>query len=196
MTLMRRTSPLGELVSLRHAMDRLFDDSVVRPRGWGFGGDAAVPLPLDISSTPEALIVDADPEETTVLELRLIEHGFEVRALTTTCGPGIVAVEVQEGPLEMLTYITQTPVDDEITEITIHFSMMALGDERATESIAALNDQVTNLQFTQDVPIWENKIYRERPPLTRVDGPVSQYRRWFRTFYSGWKPTAAETIRH
>ena len=59
MTLMRRTSPLGELVSLRHAMDRLFDDSVVRPRGWGFGGDAAVPLPLDISSTPEALIVDA-----------------------------------------------------------------------------------------------------------------------------------------
>lgn len=59
MTLMRRTSPLGELVSLRHAMDRLFDDSVVRPRGWGFGGDAAVPLPLDISSTPEALVVDA-----------------------------------------------------------------------------------------------------------------------------------------
>lgn len=59
MTLMRRTSPLGELVSLRHAMDRLFDDSVVRPRGWGFGGDASTPLPLDISSTAEALIVDA-----------------------------------------------------------------------------------------------------------------------------------------
>lgn len=58
MTLMRRTSPLGELVSLRHAMDRLFDDSVVRPRSWGFGGDAT-PLPLDISSTAEALIVDA-----------------------------------------------------------------------------------------------------------------------------------------
>lgn len=59
MTLMRRTSPLGELVSLRHAMDRLFDDSVVRPRSWGFGGDGATPLPLDISSTAEALIVDA-----------------------------------------------------------------------------------------------------------------------------------------
>lgn len=124
------------------------------------------------------------------------EHGFEVRALTTTCGPGIVAVEVQEGPLEMLTYITQTPVDAEITEITIHFSMIALDDERATESIAALNDQVTNLQFTQDVPIWENKIYRERPPLTQVDGPVSQYRRWFRGFYSGWQPETAEAVRH
>lgn len=59
MTLMRRTSPLGELVSLRHAMDRLFDESVVRPRTWGLGGDAGNPLPLDISNTPEALIVDA-----------------------------------------------------------------------------------------------------------------------------------------
>lgn len=59
MTLMRRPSPLGELVSLRHAMDRLFDDSVVRPRTWGLGADATTPLPLDISSTAEALIVDA-----------------------------------------------------------------------------------------------------------------------------------------
>jgi 3-ketosteroid 9alpha-monooxygenase subunit A len=117
------------------------------------------------------------------------DQGFEVQALTTTCGPGIVAVEVREGPLDMLTYITQTPVDEEITEITIHFSMKALDDEHATASIAELNDQVTNLQFNQDVPIWENKVYRERPPLTRVDGPLAQYRRWFRQFYSTWEPT-------
>jgi hypothetical protein len=31
MTLVRRTSSLGELVSLRQAMDRLFEDSFVRP---------------------------------------------------------------------------------------------------------------------------------------------------------------------
>jgi 3-ketosteroid 9alpha-monooxygenase subunit A len=117
------------------------------------------------------------------------DQGFEVQALTTTCGPGIVAVEVREGPLDMLTYITQTPVDEEITEITIHFSMKALDDEHATASIAELNDQITNLQFTQDVPIWENKVYRERPPLTRVDGPLAQYRRWFRQFYSAWEPS-------
>jgi hypothetical protein len=54
----------------------------------------------------------------------------------------------------------------------------------ATAAIAELNDKVTNEQFTQDVPIWEHKIYREKPPLTAVDGPVAQYRRWFRQFYS------------
>ncbi len=32
MTLTRRPSPFGELVTLRQAMDRLFDDSNLRPR--------------------------------------------------------------------------------------------------------------------------------------------------------------------
>jgi 3-ketosteroid 9alpha-monooxygenase subunit A len=77
-------------------------------------------------------------------------------------------------------------VDEELTEITIHFSMRSTGNDRDDEAVAELNDRITNLQFTQDVPIWENKIYRDRPPLTRVDGPVAQYRRWFRQFYSGW----------
>jgi hypothetical protein len=84
----------------------------------------------------------------------------------------------------MLTYITQTPVDDEFTEVSLLFSMKRLADEEATEAVSKLNDEITNLQFTQDVPIWENKIYRERPVLTKTDGPVVQYRRWFRQFYS------------
>jgi nitrite reductase/ring-hydroxylating ferredoxin subunit len=112
------------------------------------------------------------------------EAGFEINTTTTTCGPGIVAVEVHQAPLEMLTYITQTPIDDELTEVNLCFSMKRLDDDAATESICAMNDEITNLQFTQDVPIWEHKIYRERPITTRIDGPVPQYRRWFRQFYS------------
>ena len=111
--------------------------------------------------------------------------GYEVQTTTTTCGPGIVAVEVSQDPIEMLTYITQTPIDEEFTEVNLLFSMRALLDDKATESICELNDRITNEQFTQDVPIWENKIYRERPMITKIDGPVVQYRRWFRQFYSG-----------
>ena len=59
MTLVRRPSPFGELLSLRQAVDRLFEDSFVRPRGIGFatfdGGAAA----LDITSTTDALVVEA-----------------------------------------------------------------------------------------------------------------------------------------
>jgi HSP20 family protein len=59
MTLARRPSPLGDLVSLRQAMDRLFDDSFVRPRTWAPGTESATSLPLDVSSTTDALLVEA-----------------------------------------------------------------------------------------------------------------------------------------
>jgi len=113
--------------------------------------------------------------------------GYEIQTTTTTCGPGIVAVEVSQEPIEMLTYITQTPIDEELTEVNLLFSMKALPDAEATRSISHLNDRITNEQFTQDVPIWENKVYRERPLVTKADGPVVQYRRWFRQFYSDWQ---------
>ena len=61
MTLVRRPSPFGELVSLRQAMDRLFEDSFVRPtwtgRGWALGECAG--LPLDVSRDANALHVEA-----------------------------------------------------------------------------------------------------------------------------------------
>jgi 3-ketosteroid 9alpha-monooxygenase subunit A len=134
---------------------------------------------FEVGFSGASMIVDQRLSVTAVSEV-----GFEVGTTTTTCGPGIVAVEVRQDPIEMLTYITQTPIDDEWTEVTLSFSMKRLEDDAATESISELNDQVTNLQFTQDVPIWENKVYRERPILTKLDGPVAQYRRWFRQFYS------------
>ena len=59
MTLIRRTSPLGELVTLRQAMDRLFEDSFVRPRVWGGGWSESAGLAMDIRSTPDALVVEA-----------------------------------------------------------------------------------------------------------------------------------------
>ncbi len=122
--------------------------------------------------------------EQTITVTAVAEAGFEVNTRTTTCGPGLVAVEVDQAPLDMLTFITQTPVDDERTEIGLHFSMRRLEDDASTEAVSELNAQITNQQFAQDVPIWEHKIYRERPILTTVDGPVSQYRRWFRQFYA------------
>ena len=33
------------------------------------------------------------------------------------------------------------------------------------------------------MPIWENKVYRERPALVEDDGPLPELRRWARQFY-------------
>lgn len=59
MTLVRRASPLGELVSLRQAMDRLFEDSFVRPRTWGFDSFDSYSFPVDITSGPDSLRIVA-----------------------------------------------------------------------------------------------------------------------------------------
>jgi HSP20 family protein len=59
MTIARRPSPFGELLSLRQAMDRLFEDSYVRPGSWGNGSADAVALPLDVSTTKDELVIQA-----------------------------------------------------------------------------------------------------------------------------------------
>ena len=61
MTIVRRPSPFGELLTLRSAMDRLFEDSFVRPRQWTalFDRDAGSLVPLDVSSTADELLVEA-----------------------------------------------------------------------------------------------------------------------------------------
>ncbi|HEY5521297.1 MAG TPA: hypothetical protein VIK08_11615 [Candidatus Limnocylindrales bacterium] len=58
MTLIRRTNPLGELISLRRAMDRKLAEPFVRSRQTALSGDDE--LTLEVHQTADALHVDAD----------------------------------------------------------------------------------------------------------------------------------------
>jgi len=79
MTIVRRNSPFGELMSLRSAMDRLFEDSFVRPQLWTGGLDGAGLLPMDVSTTADDMVIQASlpgwkPED--------VEIAVEGRTLT------------------------------------------------------------------------------------------------------------------
>jgi HSP20 family protein len=66
-----RFNPLREAMSLREAMDRLFEDSFVRPQGRGgrrASFDEPLRLPVDVYTTPEEIVLSASlpgllPEE-------------------------------------------------------------------------------------------------------------------------------------
>ena len=58
MTIVRRPSPFGEMLTLRQAMDRLFDDDF-RPLRWLAGGPDGPALPLDVTTTTESLTIEA-----------------------------------------------------------------------------------------------------------------------------------------
>ena len=93
MTLIRRSSPFSELVTLRQAMDRLFDEPFFRPLGASRGESAPA---LDVRTTPDALEIEAalpgvKPEDVDIT----IENGtLAIRADT--------ASERQEGEGEYL----------------------------------------------------------------------------------------------
>jgi len=57
MTLIRRTNPFGEMLSLRSAMDRMFEDLWTRPRGGAYSDEHS--LALDVRSTPDAYEIEA-----------------------------------------------------------------------------------------------------------------------------------------
>jgi HSP20 family protein len=59
MTLIRRNYPLGELVTLRQTMDRLFEDSFVRPRAWRLSTESGAGLPIDVTNSTDSLVVEA-----------------------------------------------------------------------------------------------------------------------------------------
>jgi len=76
MTIVRRASPLGELMTLRHAVDRLFDDDVFRPFRWAPGAVDGPALRLDVTTTADELTVEASlpgikPEDVEIM----VENG-------------------------------------------------------------------------------------------------------------------------
>ncbi len=110
--------------------------------------------------------------------------GVEVTARTTNTGPGLSTTEVRFGAIRTLTFISHTPIEEDRLDLQLHFCMVEMEDREAAAAIERLNREFIQRQFEQDIPIWENKIYREQPPLTAIDGPIPEYRRWYRQFYS------------
>jgi HSP20 family protein len=59
MTIVRRPSPFGEIMTLRQAMDRLFDDETFRPMRWSAGSFDGPALPLDVTTDTDSLVIEA-----------------------------------------------------------------------------------------------------------------------------------------
>jgi HSP20 family protein len=55
-----RFTPLTDVVSLREAMDRLFEDSFIRPNGWTSGNGQPIAVPVDLWETQDAYHLRAD----------------------------------------------------------------------------------------------------------------------------------------
>lgn len=57
MTIIRRTAPRADVATFRNAIDRFFDEATFRPLTWGSFAESR--LPLDITSTEDAITIEA-----------------------------------------------------------------------------------------------------------------------------------------
>jgi HSP20 family protein len=130
MTLVRRASPLGELVSLRQAMDRLFEDSFVRPSAISDGG-SQYGFPLDVTNSKDALVVEAalpginpDDVEITVENGTLNIRGEQNSERTTGEGENLVR-EIRRGSVSRVIALPNGLEPDKATA-TFEHGMLTL----------------------------------------------------------------------
>lgn len=96
-----------------------------------------------------------------------------------TYGPGVALLRV---PDLMTVLTTTTPIDRRHVRLLWHF-FLPVGLTAVAEEII---DGVTGAYGLEaDVPIWRDKVFRDRPLLVKGDGPVNEFRRWYSQFYEG-----------
>jgi nitrite reductase/ring-hydroxylating ferredoxin subunit len=88
------------------------------------------------------------------------------------------------GVLRMKNWVTfissTTPIDEENVLVRwIFTSPRSLAEGEAEKAANVFTEAVT-----QDIPIWENKIYKDPPVLRPMEKAVTEQRRWCRQFYS------------
>ena len=101
----------------------------------------------------------------------------------TAFGYGISLVRFS-GIVDTLLIACVTPIDGEYVDVNFVFTVKKLANENATRGVGAALIADIEKQMREDTPIWEHKIYHERPLLCDGDGPIAQYRRWSKQFYS------------
>jgi nitrite reductase/ring-hydroxylating ferredoxin subunit len=78
---------------------------------------------------------------------------------------------------------TTVPIDAETSEQHNHVWYRNPQRDPKIDRIGEAFVKEVNRQLTDDIPIWENKIYLESPNLCDGDGPIARFRRWAQQFY-------------
>jgi hypothetical protein len=93
------------------------------------------------------------------------------------------------GLVETLLVSSTTTIDEEYVDVRFTFSVKQI--EGLTQKIGKSFIGEIERQLGQDIPIWENKVYFDRPMLCDGDGPIALFRRWVKQFYTDPDPLQA-----
>ena len=103
------------------------------------------------------------------IDARMAGMGFATTRFTGIC--------------ETLELATTTPIDEGAVHVRYAFVQPKVDGRDPQGGVAAAIIRDIVKQMNEDIPIWENKVYRPTPLLCDGDGPIAEFRRWCRQFY-------------
>lgn len=144
------------------------------------------------SAMPEAKVTLEGPRRTT--DMISIGPSFDedgqmdpdktedMHLVTKSYGPGL-AVQLFARAFKTVMMATMVPITSGRIKLRFMFTKPLKISEQHNLLTDALIEEIVR-QVGHDIPIWENKIFREDPILCDGDGPIAKYRSWFAQFYA------------
>lgn len=83
-----------------------------------------------------------------------------------------------------------TPIDERTVELHATVSLRRQPSRIVSRLLHAKSVRETIKTIEQDIPIWSNKRYAERPLLVEGEHAMGHYRKWVRQFYPEHGPMA------
>ena len=130
----------------------------------------------------ETLMDPSNNESVSEENRKLYKDQFVTTFTRESWGLGTVLLRMNNLPPsggEFVMLNVSTPVD---RENSILRWQMRVTKNIEDEVGKAIIDGIANGLY-DDIPIWENKTYRERPVLCDGDGPINKFRIWVSQFY-------------
>lgn len=108
-------------------------------------------------------------------------------SVTTYFGPAY-QTSIMDGLMPSILLNCHTPIDG--GQLHLRFGVMLKKQDSDDKTRAFADGYIRNLEvgFGEDVKIWENKRWRDRPLLSGTDGPIVRLRRWYAQFYEDPAP--------
>ncbi len=85
--------------------------------------------------------------------------------------------------VEIVVLTTTAPVAKDVSVQHNHVWCRNPARDPKVDRIGQAFIKEVNRQFADDIPIWENKIYLDKPQLCDGDGPIARLRKWAAQFH-------------
>lgn len=116
--------------------------------------------------------------------------GTSVVAHINQIGPGIVMLHLTTplGKLYTFEYVTPSKTTTQVVEHTMYCA------PTVPRFMGKLFLWSLEAQFQRDTPIWETKKFLKKPIISKADGPIMAFRRWYAQFYSESSVSFADAL--